>query len=117
MAEFDNIFDAAISRADRTIRSVMGAEAHIKSGLLAGTVVTGVFDDPENIGYADGGVRIEGASPSLFVETSSIRNLRRMDIITIADEPFWVERITPDDCGSCYVWLGRGEPPASTRRR
>lgn len=117
MAEFDNIFDAAISRADSTIRSVMGAEAHITSGLLAGTVVTGVFDDPENVSYAADGVRVEGASPSLFVETVRIRSLRRMDTITIFNEPFWVERITPDDCGSCYVWLGRGVPPASTRRR
>ena len=117
MAEFDNIFDAAISRADSTIRKVMGAEAYITSGVLAGSFITGVFDDPENIGYADGGVRIEGANPSLFVETSSIRHLRRMDTLTIAGEPFWVERVTPDDCGSCYVWLDRGVPPASTRRR
>ncbi|OUR04227.1 phage tail protein [Pluralibacter gergoviae] len=117
MGDFDNIFDAAISQADGAIRKVMAAEIHVTSGLLAGGSIAGVFDDPENIGYVAGGVRIEGASPSIFVETSSIRQLRRMDTLKIADDVFWVDRITPDDCGSCYVWLIRGVPPASTRRR
>ncbi|ENP9236302.1 hypothetical protein ACENGK_004671, partial [Escherichia coli] len=25
--------------------------------------------------------------------------------------------ITPDDGGSCHLWLGRGGPPAVNRRR
>ncbi|HAM8870497.1 TPA: hypothetical protein IDX41_004995 [Escherichia coli] len=26
-------------------------------------------------------------------------------------------RFTPDDGGSCHLWLGRGGPPAVNRRR
>ncbi|HEI8290928.1 TPA: phage tail protein [Citrobacter koseri] len=117
MSDFDNIFDAAISGVDDTILDVMGTEASITSGIMAGSKITGVFDDPENIGYAGAGVRVEGTSPSLFVKSASVRQLRRMDTLTINREAFWVDRISPDDCGSCYVWLGRGSPPAANRRR
>ncbi|EEU1866612.1 TPA: phage tail protein, partial [Escherichia coli] len=27
------------------------------------------------------------------------------------------DRVTPDDGGSCHLWLGRGVPPAVNRRR
>ncbi|HBQ68240.1 MAG TPA: phage tail protein, partial [Leclercia adecarboxylata] len=46
MADFDNLFDEAISRADGAIRSVMGAEAKVMSGALSGVTLMGVFDDP-----------------------------------------------------------------------
>ncbi|EHR8814568.1 phage tail protein, partial [Escherichia coli] len=26
-------------------------------------------------------------------------------------------RVSPDDGGSCHLWLGRGVPPAVNRRR
>ncbi|WP_244565672.1 head-tail joining protein, partial [Escherichia coli] len=29
----------------------------------------------------------------------------------------WVDRVTPDDGGSCHLWLGRGVPPVLNRRR
>ncbi|WP_137648868.1 head-tail joining protein [Escherichia albertii] len=107
MADFDNLFDAAIARADETIRGYMGTSATITSGEQSGAVIRGVFDDPENI----------GSSPSLFVRTDDVRQLRRGDTLTIGEENFWVDRVTPDDGGSCHLWLGRGGPPAVNRRR
>lgn len=62
MADFDNLFDAAIARADETIRGYMGTSATITSGEQSGAVIRGVFDDPENISYAGQGVRVEGSS-------------------------------------------------------
>ncbi len=79
--------------------------------------LVGVFDDPENIGYAGAGVRVEGTSPTLFVNTAAVSQLKRMDALTINGRSFWVDRIGPDDCGSCHIWLGNGSPPASSRRR
>ncbi|EIA9229107.1 phage tail protein, partial [Salmonella enterica] len=64
MSQTDNLFDTAMSIADDTIISVMGTVATITSGVLAGTSLTGVFDDPESVSYVSGGVRIEGVSPS-----------------------------------------------------
>ncbi len=107
MADFDNLFDAAIARADETIRGYMGTSATMTSGELSGAVIRGVFDDPENISYAGQGVRVEGSSPSLFVRTDDVRQLRRGDTLTIGEENFWVDRISPDDGGSCHLWLGR----------
>ena len=84
MADFDNLFDAAIARADETIRGYMGTSATMTSGEQSGAVIRGVFDDPENISYAGQGVRVEGSSPSLFVRTDDVRKtsgwtgLRRM---------------------------------------
>lgn len=117
MADFENLFDEAMARADGTIRGVMGVGVTVTSGHLSGVTLNGVFDDPENIGYAGTGVRIEGTSPSIFVETASVSQLQRLDTLVINDQPFWVDRIGPDDCGSCYVWLGSGSPPNGTRRR
>ncbi|KIU72858.1 head-tail joining protein [Bacillus thuringiensis Sbt003] len=169
MADFDNLFDAAIARADETIRGYMGTSATITSGEQSGAVIRGVFDDPENISYAGQGVRVEGSSPSLFVRTDEVRQLRRGDTLTIGEENFWVDRVSPDDPenisyagqgvrvegsspslfvrtdevrqlrrgdtltigeenfwvdrvspddgGSCHLWLGRGVPPAVNRRR
>lgn len=117
MADFDNLFDEAMSRADGAIRSVMGTEVKVTSGALSGITLVGVFDDPENIGYAGAGIRVEGTSPTLFVETTTIRQLQRMDTLTINGRSFWVDRIGPDDCGSCHIWLSNGSPPASQRRR
>ncbi len=117
MADFDNLFDEAMSRADSTIRRVMGTEVKVTSGTLSGVTLVGVFDDPENIGYAGAGIRVEGTSPTLFVETPTVRKLQRMDTLTINGRPFWVDRIGPDDCGSCHIWLGNGSPPSTQRRR
>ncbi|SQD04629.1 Tail attachment protein (Minor capsid protein FII) [Escherichia coli] len=75
---------------------------------------SGVFDDPESLGFAGSGVRIEGSSPSLFVRTDTVRAVRRGDTLTINGEIFWVDRVSPDDGGSCYLWLNRGQPPALT---
>ena len=108
MADFDNLFDAAIARADETIRGYMGTSATMTSGEQSGAVIRGVFDDPENISYAGQGVRVEVSSPSLFV---------RGDTLTIGEENFWIDRVSPDDGGSCHLWLGRGVPPAVNRRR
>ncbi len=85
--------------------------------MQSGAVIRGVFDDPENISYAGQGVRVEGSSPSLFVRTDDVRQLRRGDTLTIGEENFWVDRVSPDDGGSCHLWLGRGVPPAVNRRR
>lgn len=117
MADFDNLFDEAMWRADGTIRSVMGTEAKVMSGALSGITLVGVFDDPENIGYAGVGIRVEGTSPTLFVETSTVSQLQRMDTLTINGRSFWIDRIGPDDCGSCHIWLGNGPAPPSSRRR
>jgi hypothetical protein len=117
VADFDNLFDEAISQADGAIRGVMGAEAKVTSGALSGVTLNGVFDDPENIGYAEAGIRIEGSKPSLFVKTTDVGQLERLDTLTVNGRDFWVDRVGPDDCGSCYVWLGSGSPPNVTRRR
>ena len=117
MADFDNLFDAAIVRADETIRGYMGTSATMTSGEQSGAVIRGVFDDPENISYAGQGVRVEGSRPSLFVRTDDVRQLRRGDTLTIGEENFWIDRISTDDGGSCHLWLGRGVPPAVNRRR
>ncbi|EEQ4485564.1 head-tail joining protein, partial [Escherichia coli] len=53
----------------------------------------------------------------LFVRTDDVRQLRRGDTLTINGEMFWVDRVSPDDGGSCYLWLNRGQPPAVNRRR
>ncbi|MDM3073893.1 head-tail joining protein [Citrobacter sp. Cf145] len=62
-------------------------------------------------------IRVEGTSPSLFVKSATIGQLARLDTLDINGKPFWVDRIGPDDCGSCHIWLGTGSPPAATRRR
>ncbi|PZZ26070.1 head-tail joining protein [Escherichia coli] len=95
MADFDNLFDAAIACADETIRGYMGTSATMTSGEQSGA----------------------GSSPSLFVRTDDVRQLRRGDTLTIGEENFWIDRISPDDGGSCHLWLGRGVPPAVNRRR
>ncbi|EFA2728955.1 phage tail protein [Escherichia coli] len=117
MRDFQNAFDAAIARADETIRGYMGTSATMTSGEQSGAVIRGVFDDPENISYAGMGVRVEGSTPSLFVRTDTVRAVRRGDTLTINGEMFWVDRVSPDDGGSCYLWLNRGQPPAVNRRR
>lgn len=117
MTDFDNIFDAAISRADETIRSTMGTVALISSGELTGRSISGVFDDPENIGYAAPGVRVEGTSPSFFIKSVYASALLRLDTLTINGICYWIDRIGPDDCGSCHLWLGTGHPPVGNRRR
>lgn len=118
MSQTDNLFDTAMSIADDTIISVMGTTATITSGVLAGASLTGVFDDPESVSYAAGGVRIEGVSPSIFVKSSSVRQLKRADTMEIGGQNYWVDRIGPEESsGSRVIWLGTGEPPADTRRR
>ena len=117
MRDFQNAFDAALAGVDSTIVEVMGLCAQFTSGAQRGGEVQGGFDDPESLGFAGGGVRIEGSSPSLFVRTDTVRAVRRGDTLTINGEMFWVDRVSPDDGGSCYLWLNRGQPPAVNRRR
>lgn len=52
MADFDNLFDAAIACADEMICGYMGMLAIIIFGEQLGAVICGVFDDLENISYA-----------------------------------------------------------------
>jgi hypothetical protein len=111
MRDFQNAFDAALAGVDSTIVEVMGLCAQFTSGAQRGS------EDPESLGFAGGGVRIEGSSPSLFVRTDTVRAVRRGDTLTINGEMFWVDRVSPDDGGSCYLWLNRGQPPAVNRRR
>ncbi len=63
---------------------------------------------PKNISYAGQGVRVEGSSPSLFVRTDEVRQLRRGDTLTIGEENFWVDWVSPDDGGSLtsLAWTG-----------
>lgn len=124
MSQTDNLFDTAMSIADDTIISVMGTTATITSGVLAGTSLTGVFDDPESVSYAAGGVRIEGVSPSFFVKSSAVRQLKRADTLVIGGcgrfdgQNYWVDRMGPEESsGSRVIWLGTGDPPTDTRRR
>lgn len=117
MPDFQNAFDAALAGVDCTIVEVMGIRAQVTSGAQSGGELRGVFDDPESLGFAGGGVRIEGSSPSLFVRSETVSLMRRGDMLHINGEPFWVDRISPDDGGSCYLWLNRGLPPAGNRRR
>ncbi|WP_407228427.1 head-tail joining protein [Escherichia coli] len=78
MADFDNLFDAAIVRADETIRGYMGTSATMTSGEQSGAVIRGVFLMTLKISaMPDRGVRVEGSSPSLFVRTDDVRQLRR----------------------------------------
>ncbi len=116
MRDFQNAFDAALAGVDCTIIEVMGISAQFTSGVQSGGEVHGVFEDPENISYAGMGVRVDGSSPSLFVRTDDVRQVRRGDTLTINGEAFWVDRLSPDDGGSCHLWLCRGQPPAVNRR-
>ncbi|STI82781.1 head-tail joining protein of prophage [Escherichia coli] len=68
----------------------MGISAQFTSGAQRGGEVQGVFDDPESLGFASSGIRIEGSSPSLFVRTDTVRAVRRGDTLTINGETFWV---------------------------
>src|SRR5699024_12131179 len=95
----------------------MGTSATMTSGEQSGAVIRGVFDDPENISYAGQGVRGEGSSPSLFVRTGDVRQLRRGDTLTIGGENVWIDRVSPDVGGGCHPWRGRGVEPAVSRRR
>lgn len=95
MRDFQNAFDAALAGVDSTIVEVMGLCAQFTSGAQCGSEVQGVFDDPESLGVAGGGVRIEGSCPSLFVRTDTVRAVRRGDTLTINGETFWVDRVSP----------------------
>lgn len=118
MKEFDNIFDAAIARADGAIVDLMGVSVTVISGALTGSVLRGVFDDPESISYVAGGVRIEGVSPSVFVNAPEASQLKRADALVIDGANYWVDRVSrKDGGGGCHIWLGVGDPPTDTRRR
>lgn len=94
----------------------MGTAVSVTSGRLAELTITGVFDDPDSITLAGGGIRLEGSVPSLFVSVNIAHQLRRLDTLTINGEAYWIDRIGPDDCNSCHLWLGKGLPPTSNRR-
>lgn len=51
--------------------------------------------------------------------TDTVCAVRRGDTLTINGEMFWVDRVSPDDGGSCYLWLNRGNhlPPAVAAER
>ncbi|MDP0873486.1 head-tail joining protein [Klebsiella pneumoniae] len=117
MPEQDNLFDEAMAFADRTIIDAMGTEAEITTGGRRGERIRGVFEDPENISFATSGVRVEGSSPVFFVLSTAATGLKRHDALSINGEAFWIDRVSPDDCGSCHLWLERGTPPATARRR
>ncbi|EEX5067822.1 phage tail protein, partial [Escherichia coli] len=72
MRDFQNAFDAALAGVDSTIVEVMGISAQFTSGAQRGGEVHGVFDDPESLGFASSGIRIEGSNPSLFVLTDTV---------------------------------------------
>ncbi|STL02361.1 Tail attachment protein (Minor capsid protein FII) [Escherichia coli] len=88
MRDFQNAFDAALAGVDSTIVEVMGISAQFTSGHSVQRS-SGVFDDPESLGFAGSGVRIEGSCPSLFVRTDTVRAVRRGDTLTINGETFW----------------------------
>ncbi|HCS3001710.1 TPA: phage tail protein, partial [Shigella flexneri] len=113
MADFDNLFDVALDLADKAIIRNMGIRAVITSGRLKGIMISGVFDDPENISLVAGGVRIEDSLPSLFVKTADILRLCRNDSLMISRESFCVDRITPDDGGCSYIRLRREGLPGN----
>ena len=116
MPQFDNFFDSVLAQADDAIRGVMGTDAIFSSGGHSFSV-SGVFDDPDNVSYPVGGLRIEGTSPSLFVKTADIGGVQRLDTVVIQGKSYWVDRMGPDDGGSRHIWLGTGVPPTSNRRR
>lgn len=116
MTEFDSLFDRAMAIGDNALRETMATTVNITSGRLTGMTVSGIFDDPDSITLAGGGIRLEGSLPSLFVSASIAHQLRRLDTLTLGGEAYWVDRIGPNDCGSCHLWLGKGLPPASNRR-
>lgn len=95
MRDFQNAFDAALAGVDSTIVEVMGISAQFTSGAQRGGEVHGVFDDPESLGFASSGIRIEGSNPSLFVLTDTVCAVRRGDTLTINGEMFWVDRVSP----------------------
>ncbi|EPT4271952.1 head-tail joining protein [Shigella flexneri] len=115
MADFDNLFGVALDLADKAIIRNMGIRAVITSGRLKGIMISGVFDDPENISLVAGGVRIEDSLPSLFVKTADILRLCRNDSLMIGRESFCVDRITPDDGGCSYIRLRREGLPGNVR--
>ncbi|HCR7105743.1 TPA: phage tail protein [Shigella flexneri] len=117
MDGFDNLFDAALAGVNEVILRDMGISAVITSGELEGTHLTGGFDDPESISFVAGGIRLEDSSPCLFVKTADISQLRRQDTLTIGDDSFFVDRITPDDGGCCYIRLRRGSPAPQNNAR
>lgn len=119
MRDFQNAFDAALAGVDSTIVEVMGISAQFTSGAQRGGEVHGVFDDPESLGFASSGIRIEGSNPSLFVLTDTVCAVRRGDTLTINGEMFWVDRVSPDDGGVVISGSTGGNhlPPAVAAER
>ncbi|MEN3257306.1 head-tail joining protein [Sodalis endosymbiont of Spalangia cameroni] len=116
MGGFDNLFDEALSDADSRIITVMGRETEVFIN-GAPTPVRAVFDLAESVDYAAGSnIRIDGSSPRLFVKSADVATLQRLDRVRIGAECYWVDRIGPEDTGSCHIYLGVGEPPTDTRR-
>ena len=115
MATFSNIFDAALDQADDVIIRHMGISALITTGALEGTTITGIYDDPESVTMVAGGIRLDDSTPSLFVRTADVLLLRRQDELNIGGELFSVDRITPDDGGSCHIRLRRNCTPEKRR--
>uniref|UniRef100_UPI001BDB9380 head-tail joining protein n=1 Tax=Escherichia coli TaxID=562 RepID=UPI001BDB9380 len=53
------------------------------------------------ISYAGQGVRVEGSSPSLFVRTDDVRQLRPGATLPILQANLRVDRCSPDECRTC----------------
>lgn len=114
--DFDNIFDTALNDADDRIIETMGIFISFAPG--GREPIRGVFDNPdEGANNAQGGTvklktggRIQSTKPTLFVRTSSIPGLKEKDELVIKGDSYWVEKIGPDDNGSCTLTLGHGKP-------
>ncbi|EAA3518976.1 hypothetical protein DP353_19040 [Shigella flexneri] len=58
-----------------------------------------------------------GREPDVSGSAADISQLRRQDTLTIGDDSFFVDRITPDDGGCCYIRLRRGSPAPQNNAR
>lgn len=106
--DFENIFDSALNDADDRIIETMGIS--VTSTVLCGSPIRGVFDNPDDTVKVKTGGRIQSTKPTLFVRTSSILGLKEKDELVIKGDSYWVEKIGPDDNGSCTLTLGHGKP-------
>lgn len=106
--DFDNIFDSALNDADDRIIETMGTSVVV--AIPEKEPIRGVFDNPDDTVKIKTGGRIQSTKPTLFVRTSSIVGLEEKSELIIKGEQFWIEKIGPDDNGSCVLTLGHGKP-------
>ncbi|MBF0035805.1 hypothetical protein HAX39_24965, partial [Citrobacter freundii] len=70
--------------------------------------IQGVFDGPDATVKLKTGGRIQSTAPTLFVKLHDIGELKEKDELLILGDSYWVEKIGPDDNGSCTLTLGHG---------